>query len=331
MEYFANYGLFLAKTLTFVIAILVIFGVIAAITSKMKDKEHAKLVVTPLNEKYEDLANILKQTIGNKFTLKKEKKAKKAAKKNKKIALDKKNPRIFVLNFQGDLRASTAQNLAEEVSAILLTAEPEDHVLLRLESPGGMVNAYGLAASQLQRLRNAKIKIVTAIDKVAASGGYMMACVADKIIAAPFSIVGSIGVIAQIPNFNRLLKKSNIDFEQITAGQYKRTLTLFGKNTDEDREKMQDEVNEIHELFKTFIKEHRSQVDIEQIATGEHWLATKALELKLVDDLKTSDDYLIEHMKDHDLYEVQYRIKKPLTKRLTIGLQNLIHDCLRIF
>jgi serine protease SohB len=327
MEYLANYGIFLAETATLVIAILLAIGGIIAIAQRNKEKEQGKILVTELNEKYEDLANSIQEACTHKSQLKAEKKARKAEKKQlKKKPHGKEKSRIFVVNFQGDLRASEVGNLAEEISAILIAAKPKDQVLVRLESGGGIVNAYGLAASQLQRLRHAKIPVIVAIDKIAASGGYMMACVADKIIAAPFSIIGSIGVVAQLPNFNRLLKKNDIDFEQITAGQYKRTLTLFGENTEKGREKMQQEVNEMHELFKTFIKIHREQVDIEQVSTGEHWFATQAIHLKLVDDLKTSDDYLIEALNTHYIYEIQYKVKKPLTKRISVGFQSVLKE-----
>lgn len=327
MEYLADYGIFLAKTATLVIAILLAIGGVIAIAQRNKEKAQGKILVTELNEKYEELANSIQEVCIHKSQLKAEKKALKAEKTRlKKKPHDKEKSRIFVLNFQGDLRASEVCNLAEEINAILIAAKPKDQVLVRLESGGGIVNAYGLAASQLQRLRHAKIPVIVAIDKIAASGGYMMACVADKIIAAPFSIIGSIGVVAQLPNFNRLLKKNDIDFEQITAGQYKRTLTLFGENTEKGREKMQEEVNEVHELFKTFIKIHREQVNIEQVATGEHWFGTQAIHLKLVDDLKTSDDYLIASLNTHYIYEVQYKVKKSLTKRISVGFQSVLKE-----
>ena len=221
-----------------------------------------------------------------------------------------------MLGFKGDIKASDVSSLREEISALLTFATDNDEIVVLLESAGGTVHGYGLAASQLKRVRDKKIKLTVAVDKVAASGGYMMACVADKIIAAPFAIIGSIGVLTQIPNFHRLLKKHNVDFEQITAGQYKRTLTLFGENTDQDREKVQEELEETHQLFKNFIKENRGDVDIEKIATGEHWYGSQAMELKLVDELKTSDDYLSDAVKNADIYEIQYIRKKPMSEKI---------------
>ncbi|NJN48183.1 MAG: protease SohB, partial [Candidatus Competibacteraceae bacterium] len=194
---------------------------------------------------------------------------------------------------------------------------PRDEVVVRLESAGGLVHAYGLAASQLARIKERKIGLTVAVDKVAASGGYLMACVADRIMTAPFAVVGSIGVVSQLPNFNRLLKKHDIDFELLTAGEYKRTMTLFGENTDKARLKFQEELEETHRLFKEFLRTYRSQLDLDRVATGEHWYGTQALELKLVDELRTSDDFLLEASKDAALYEVTYASHKPLLTRLS--------------
>ena len=231
---------------------------------------------------------------------------------------------MFVLDFKGDLRASAAASLREEVSAILRVAKPGEQVLLRLENSGGTVHEHGFAASQLTRLKQHGLKLAVAVDKVAASGGYLMACVADRLIAAPFAIVGSIGVLAQLPNFHRLLEEKGVDFEQIMAGRYKRTLTMFGKNTDEGREKLQQEVEDIHELFKSQIREHRPQVDLERVATGEHWYGIRALELKLVDELKTSDDLLLEAAKDHDLYHIAYKRRRSWQERVLGGAESLL-------
>jgi serine protease SohB len=179
-----------------------------------------------------------------------------------------------------------------------------------------MVHAYGLAAAQLARIRQRGIPLIVTVDKVAASGGYLMACIADKIFAAPFAIIGSIGVIVQLPNFHRLLKEKNIDFEQLTAGNYKRTLTLFGENTEAGREKLHQEIEEVHHLFKQLIHENRPQLDIEKVATGEHWLAKQAIEFKLVDELRTSDDYLLEQSNTANLFEVRYEVKKSFIEKL---------------
>ena len=203
-------------------------------------------------------------------------------------------------------------------------ARESDEVLVRLENPGGMVHEHGLAASQLMRLRERGIKLTVAVDKVAASGGYLMACVADRIIAAPFAIVGSIGVLAQIPNFHRFLKDRGVDFEQITAGRFKRTLTLFGENTEEGRHKLKEELEDVHELFRDQIAEHRPDVNMERVATGEHWYAIRARELDLVDELSTSDDFLLEAIKTRDVYRVRYRRKKTFAERLMGGVESAL-------
>lgn len=336
MHFLSEYGIFLAKISTVVIAILLLIAGIVAIAAKEKEKEKGALHINKLNEKYDDIKESLDQETLSKEVLKADKKAAKAEKKKKKQKKKskKKNTetknRLFVINFIGDIKASAVNSLREEVTAILLTAKPNDEVLLRLESPGGLVNAYGLAASQLTRLKAQNIRLTIAVDKVAASGGYMMACIADKIIAAPFSVIGSIGVIAQLPNFHKLLQKKHIDFEQHTAGQFKRTLTMFGKNTSKGREKFIEEIEDCHELFKTFINEHRPRVNLDKVATGEHWFASRAKDLDLVDELQTSDDYLLTTKNHFDLYEVQYKIKKPLTKRCSMGMQAIVEKLTRV-
>lgn len=332
MSFFAEYGLFFAKTITIVVAIIAVLIVIIALKARAKAIDKGNLQITKINEKYDEMAEMVNDIIQSKAEKKAAKLQFKKTAKEKKSTDKKKTEdtkkRIFVVHFDGDIKASAVNELRETITAILLTAKSADRVLLCLESGGGMVNAYGFASSQLQRLRNANIYLTVAIDKVAASGGYMMACVANEIIAAPFSIIGSIGVIAQLPNLHRLLQKNNIDFEQIMAGEYKRTLTVFGKNTNEGREKLQDEVNETHDLFKSFVKTHRENVIIDEVATGEHWFATQCLEKQLVDKLQTSDDYLLSHKDEFDIYELEFKMKQPLTKRLGLFVQNSLHQLL---
>lgn len=313
MHFISEYGLFLAKSITVVIAIIAVLVVV--ISLKKGDKNQGQLTIKKLNDKFQDMADLLLSETLHKGEYKKhikaEKKALKIAEKS-----EKHRPRIFVLNFDGDIQASSVDALREEITAILTIATPKDEVVVNLESPGGVVHGYGLAASQLARIRAQKIHLTICVDKVAASGGYLMACVADKIMAAPFAIIGSIGVIAQLPNFNRLLKKHEIDFEQFTAGEFKRTVTMFGENTDHARAKFKDELEDIHNLFKEFIHVNRPIVDVNAVATGEHWLATRALGLGLVDKLMTSDDYLLASSKSADIYEVKFEQKKSIADRI---------------
>lgn len=235
-------------------------------------------------------------------------------------ARKKNNQKVYVLDFKGDVQASAVENLREEITLILATAKAgRDRVVLRLESPGGMVHGYGLAAAQLVRLRDSGFHLTICVDKVAASGGYMMACIASEIISAPFAVVGSIGVVAQVPNFNRLLKEHNIDFELYTAGQYKRTVTMFGENTEEGKAKFEEELQQTHALFKHFVEKYRPQLNVEKVATGEHWYGEDALNLNLVDQLQTSDEYLLGLLPQHDVYVIQTRRKPTLGEKL--GLQ----------
>jgi serine protease SohB len=230
------------------------------------------------------------------------------------------NQKVYVLDFKGDTAASAVEQLREEITLILATAKAgKDKVVLRLESPGGMVHGYGLAAAQLVRLREAGFQLTICVDKVAASGGYMMACIGSEILSAPFAIVGSIGVVAQVPNFNRLLKEKNIDFELYTAGQYKRTVTMFGENTPEGKEKFEEELQQTHTLFKNFVEKYRPQLNVEKIATGEHWYGQDAKDLNLVDHLQTSDEYLLGLLAQHEVYVIETRKKPTLGEKL--GLQ----------
>ncbi len=330
-DFLSTYGTFLAETITTVVAILATFGGIIAIAAKNKLKSKEKIEITKLNQKYQDMRELLNRETLDKDALKKLKKEEKQAeallkKQNKNTPKIK--SRTFVLEFDGDIRASAVENLREEITAILTVATPKDEVLVKIESSGGTVHGYGLAASQLKRIRDRNIPLITAVDKVAASGGYMMACVANRIIAAPFAIIGSIGVIAQLPNFNRLLKKHDIDFEQIMAGQYKRTLSLFGENTKEGRHKLQQEVEDAHTLFKSFIAINRPQVTIDTIATGETWYGTSAKEIRLIDDIMTSDDYLLTANDNANIFKVTYSIKKSLIERVGILLQSTISKTL---
>jgi serine protease SohB len=323
-EFFAAYGLFLAELATFVAVLIVVVAVIAS----SRRRGHAEgLTIEHLNRKYEDAADELKLAIEGKGQYKKAVKARQKERKREDKARSKHEstkPRLYVLDFKGDLRATAAGSLREEVSAVLRVAKPGEQVLVRLENSGGTVHEHGFAASQLVRLKQHGLKLVVAVDKVAASGGYLMACVADRLIAAPFAIVGSIGVLAQLPNFHRLLEEKGIDFEQIMAGRYKRTLTVFGKNTEEGRAKLQQEVEDIHALFKAQIREHRPQVDVDRVATGEHWYGVRALDLNLVDELATSDDVLIEAAKEHDVYHLAYKRRRNWQERFLGGAESLL-------
>ncbi|MAH73960.1 MAG: protease SohB [Cellvibrionales bacterium TMED49] len=339
MEFLYDYGLFFAKLVTFALILLSVTALISLLRNKRAGSGKGDLMVTRLNDLYEDTSNLMHLAVLNDAEKKIEEKSlhdkKKLERKNEKkaakdqVSLDgAPRKRVYVLSFEGNMNASSVVNLREEISAVLTTAKTSDEVLLRLESAGGMVHSYGLAASQLDRLRKKDIPITVSVDKVAASGGYMMACVADQIIAAPFAVLGSIGVVAQLPNFNRVLKHNKIDFELLTAGEYKRTLTLFGENTAKGREKFVNELEETHQLFKQYVSERREKIEIDQIATGEVWYGSKALELGLVDDLKTSDEYLISSMQTADVLEVKYILNKSLTERLGISAENAIDTLL---
>lgn len=322
MEFLIEYGLFLAKSVTVLAVILVVIAVVIGASHRQRSAEQGHIEVKNLNDALDAITQSLKGVVLNpaarKLDAKEEKKKAKEKHKSQKQEVKEGQggrPRMFVIDFKGDIQASAVTNLREEITAVLSVATDQDEVLIRLESPGGIVHGYGLAASQLQRIRNKDVALTVAVDKVAASGGYMMACIGNRIIAAPFAILGSIGVLAQIPNFYRLLQKNEVDVEVLTAGEYKRTLTMFGENTEKGRAKFVDELEDLHRLFKDFVSEHRPSVDIDQVSTGEAWFGKRALERQLVDELRTSDEYLVEKCADMDVFQVRYVLHKNKFER----------------
>lgn len=319
MEFLAEYASFLAKTATLVIAILVVLSAIAGLRGKGRRKSGGQLQVTRLNDFYKDLRERLESGLLDKAQLKALRKQQAKAEKQQKKGKAEDKSRVFVLDFDGDIKASATESLRNEITALLTLATARDEVVLRLESGGGLVHSYGLAASQLARIRQAGIPLTVCIDKVAASGGYMMACIGEKIVSAPFAVLGSIGVVAQLPNVNRLLKKHDIDFEVLTAGEYKRTLTVFGENTEKGRQKFQEDLETTHVLFKNFVSRYRPQLNMEEVATGEIWLGMAAQERLLVDELRTSDEYLAERAKEAELYHLHFAARKSLQERVGLA------------
>ena len=287
-------------------------------------KNPVELKVMHLNKSQAQRKQELVEATQGKDALKQFKKTlakqeKKAAKAKSKGKGKDSAAQVFVLDFDGDMKATAVKHLREEISTLISTANKDDEVVIRLESGGGLVHSYGLAAAQLARLKDAGLKLTVCVDKVAASGGYMMACVADNIIAAPFAIIGSIGVVSQLPNFHKWLKNHDVDYEMFTAGDYKRTVTVFGENDDEDRAKYQEELEQTHELFKHFVNRYRGMLDLDKVATGEHWYGEDALHLNLVDRLQTSDSYLLELMENQDVYALYSRQKPTLAEKLGLA------------
>jgi serine protease SohB len=323
-ELAADYLLFLAKTVTAVVAfVLALAGTLAVLQAARRGRPGASVQIEHMNQHYREQADQLREAVLDAPALKALRKRRRKEEKATRKQADGARARVFVLGFKGDLQASAVDNLREEITTLLQVAGPQDEVVLKLESEGGMVHGYGLAASQLTRVKARGLPLTVAVDKVAASGGYMMACVADRIIAAPFAILGSIGVVAQLPNFHRWLQRHDVDFELHTAGEYKRTLTLFGENSDAARAKFREELEETHHLFQRFVAENRPQLTIAEVATGEHWFGLQALERKLVDEIRTSDDYLLARSEQAELYSLRYHRPRKLAERLSRGLARL--------
>ena len=340
MDYVYEYLVFLAQAVTVVAAFLIIASAIAGLSARqMHNPSRGHLTIEKINDLLRDLRHAMESALLSQQAVKKQHKAeakaekkadKEAAKKGDDDAAensDTARKRVFYLKFEGDVKASGVDSLRQEVSAVLTMATPQDEVVVAVESPGGMVHGYGLAASQLTRFRNADVPLTVVVDKVAASGGYLMAAVANRIVAAPFALVGSIGVVAQVPNVHRLLKKNDVDVEVVTAGKHKRTLTVLGENTDEGRAKFKEELEDVHELFQEFVVGYRPELDMETVATGEAWYGKRALDLKLVDELATSDEYLMRACDDADVYRVQWEYsRKPLDRlmeRMSATLEQL--------
>lgn len=338
MEFLSQYGLFLAQAVTIVVAILVVVGFAVALSAKPRSTaEHGHIEVNNLNRRYDEMEHTLQDAVLDEPALKAlhkqqkkdDKQKHKQEQKAQKQGSSERRRRVFVLRFNGDVKAEQVSRLREEVTAVLTIAEAgKDEVLVDIESPGGMVHAYGFAASQLQRIRVSGVTLTVSVDKVAASGGYMMACIAEKILAAPFAIVGSIGVMASVPNFHRLLKKHDVDYDVMTAGEYKATVSMFGENTEKGKVKFRQELEDTHVLFKQFVAKHRPQIAVEEIATGEIWYGSQAIERKLVDEIIDSDSYLLGLRRVADLYEVRYVEKKSIQQRLGLLVQHGISSAL---
>ena len=325
MDFIYDLGLFALKAMIIVggiVAILIVFAQLIASASG-RSRQHPEIEVEKLNSRFRSLRRQLHRHLLSKKNFKSLlKKDKKSAKKND----EPKETRVYVLEFNGDIRASQVESMREEITALLSVATAGDEVVLRLESGGGLVTSYGLAAAQLERLKAHGLRLTVCVDKVAASGGYMMACVADRILAAPFAVLGSIGVIAQVPNFNRILKKHDVDYREVTAGQYKRTVTLFGEITEPGMAKFKEQIEDTHVLFKDYVHKQRPQVDIAKVATGEHWYGTQAKELGLCDDLITSDEYLYKFYDIAEVYQLSFKSPKSLRERLSGAASMILEE-----
>ncbi len=315
MDYLMELGVFTGKSVVVVLAVSLILILFFGLLMRARSAKPL-LDVEDLNKKFDRMSRALKSQVLTGKNLKQELKLeKKRAKEREKQAPEQK--RIFVLEFTGDIRGTHVDRLRDEITTVLTIARPgTDEVVVKLESPGGMAHVYGLGATQLMRIRDAGLQLTICVDKVAASGGYMMACTGHRILASPFAIVGSIGVVAQVPNFHRLLKRHDVDFEEITAGEFKRTVSLFGEITEKGRAKFLEQIEDTHLLFKMFVKECRPTLDLDRVATGEYWFGRRAKELNLVDELVSSDDYLFRQRDSARIFKVELHGRKKLSERL---------------
>jgi serine protease SohB len=322
MPFWLDIAAFLIKAVIIVAAIggLAILIARLARSSEPKDRE---IKVTSLDEHYDDMRDAIDDALldrkERKALAKSRKKEAKAAAKDRRI--QEPGKRIYVLSFKGDMRASAVKRFGSEIDAVLIAARPtSDEAVIRIESPGGTVTGYGLAAAEILRLRDHNIKVTASVDQVAASGGYMMACAANRIIAAPFAVVGSIGVVAPVPNLHRLLQKNDIDFEEMTAGEFKRSVSLLGEITPAGREHFRDKLDTTHRAFKDHVAQCRPGVDIARVANGDYWLAREAMSLGLVDEIMTGDELLFRARDTARLYEVSTEARKTLLQQVVSGI-----------
>jgi serine protease SohB len=320
MPFWFDIAAFLIKAIILVAAIGGLAVLIARLAFSGEDKESEPAIkVRSLNERYDSMRDTLNAALldrkARKALMKARKKERKAAKS------DDGRRRVYVLAFKGDMRATAVRRLGREIDAVLMVARAgTDEVALRLDSPGGTVTGYGLAAAEILRLRERKVKVTALVDQVAASGGYMMAAAADRIVAAPFAVVGSIGVVAPIPNLHRLLKKNEIDFEEMTAGEYKRSVSMLGEITPAGREHFREKLDDTHQAFKAHVARLRPNADIARVANGDTWLASDALPLGLVDEIMTGDDWLFRARESARLVEITTEARKSLLQHLLGGM-----------
>ena len=344
LDFLYEYGLFLAKVVTFCVAAIVVVGfLVMAGQNRRQLSKAGHIEVRNLNDEFEDMTDTLDHAMMDKFQFKQLRKSQEKADKlqTKQYKADAKKQakqikaegsaapseeevpaakkRTFVLDFDGDVKASAVEFLRHEISAIISVAKVTDEIIMRLDSSGGMVHTYGLAASQLGRINTANIPLTICVDQIAASGGYMMACMANHITAAPFALVGSIGVVAEVPNVHRLLKKHSIDVEVLTAGEHKRSLTIMGENTRKGRDKFVEDLQQTHGLFKSWVKQQRPQLDIDNVANGDVWYGQQAIDMGLVDAVGTSDEVLQEAVKESDVLLIEYVAKKTIGEKFGIA------------
>ena len=146
----------------------------------------------------------------------------------------------------------------------------------------------------------------------------MMAVVADRIVASRLAVIGSIGVVGQVPNVHRLLKRFDIDVLEMTAGTNKRPVSLIGPLTDQGIETFKKQLSDTHRLFRDHVHRFRPQLDIEAVSNGDIWHGVDALTHGLIDEIATSDEMIdrARHEGDLDVFSIRWRQAKNLRERL---------------
>ncbi len=250
-------------------------------------------------------------------------------------------PRLAVLRFQGlrDLNASGDQRLSEAIDEVLVNRDHFEEAVVIIDSPGGTTHGYGHAYALLERLSASGLKVTACIDRIGASGGYLMALPADRILAGPFAIVGSVGVVAGIPNVKRLLEEKGVSYRLFVAGDKKRVVHFADDDGPEVREYMDEKLAGIHTQFLQAVEKHRGdRVKLDEVRSGDHWSAEESVEkgLGLVDELQTSAEYLLERNREVALVMIERRVDITerfagyLAARLSARVASLFTRWLRV-
>ena len=167
-------------------------------------------------------------------------------------------------------------------------------LVLRIDSPGGVVSATQEIYEEIKRAKEREKKIIVSMGSIAASGGYYIATPADIIVANPGSVTGSIGVKMELPILERLFKKIGINFEVIKSKEHKDIGSPFRQMTPRERALLQDVVNSAYEQFISVIVENRKlpEATVRSIADGRILTGEQAIEFGLVDTLGSLEDAL---------------------------------------
>ncbi|WP_343192796.1 S49 family peptidase [Buchnera aphidicola (Taiwanaphis decaspermi)] len=306
MEFIYSYILFIIKTLS-VLFFLHLFSKIIIIYILKKNDIYLNntLKVELLNNHYKKLKNDLSFFQKKKII-------------NQKNVYNKKS-NLYILDYNDKIKKNKIKKLREEISSIILVAKKNDEVLLRLENTSDIVYEYGLVIAQLQRLRKKGIKLIISIDKIVSNGGYIIACVADHISASPFSIIGPINIVVNIPNIDKYTQTSNLNNQLNDCNTFTK-LTLIKNNTKIYVNKIFNKLDIKKYIRNSFIKDMRPSLNLNKIFNQNYWIGENAINEKLIDSINTSDDILFSKKDTHNLLKIKYVYKSNIVEKYIVTL-----------